>query len=162
MSNFSLNKNNIIENTDFWRENTEKGYVECIQNLIQSKPFGDLKFYIFSFVKRVDDNTGVKKMYHQARLTKPHPVPGCTLLRADPRDPSVVDLMWTIPNEETFGLYSFGKMFADEQISEWVKTFIKDPESMCRPEPDDLNENQIREVYIGIAKQKQKEKACTA
>lgn len=152
MSNFSLSRNKIFENTEYWKQNTESNYVKCIQDMIASRPFGDNKFYIYSFVKRVDDGSGVKKMYHQPRLTKPFPTPGATLLRADPKDASVIDLMWTIPNEETFGLYSCGKMFADEQISAWVKTFIKDPDSMCRPEKDDLSDDQIREVYKGLKK----------
>lgn len=150
MSNFCLKSNQIWENTEFWKQNSEEEYVRCIQNLIASKPFGDHKFYIFSFVKRVDDVSGVKKMYHQPRLTRPDPMPGTTLMKVDPRDPSTATIIWTLPNENNFGLYQSGKMFADPFVHECVQKFLKNPKEMIKPDPDDLTEDQIREIYVDL------------
>jgi len=159
MQNFYLSGGAISDNTAFWKENSEKDYVQCIQNLIQSKPFGEHKFYIFSFVKRVDDTSGVKKMYHQPRLTRPDPLPGTTLMKVDPRDPGTATIVWTLPNQENFGLYSPGKMFADSFVQECIEKFMKDPRSMIQRDPDDLSEDKIRDIYKGIKVQAKMKKA---
>lgn len=150
MSNFYLTKNQIQENTQFWKENSEKEYCETIQKIIESKPFGNYKFYIYQFVKRVDDVTGVKKMYHQPRLTKPDPIPGTTLLRADPQNPEEVTIIWTLPNEENFNLYKYGKLFADPFVFECVEKFLKNPRELMKKEEGDLSDQRIREIYKDI------------
>ncbi len=150
MQNFYLSQGHILDNTQFWKENSEKDYVNCIQNLIQSKPFGDHKFYIFTIVKRVDDDSGVKKMYHQPRLTRPEPVPGTTLIKVDPNDPETATIIWTLPNEENFGMYKEGKMFANSFVHECVEKYKRNAKDMAKPDPDDLSETEIREIYQSI------------
>lgn len=147
MSNYYLKSTNIWENTEFWKENSEKSYVDCIQNLIQSKPFGNRKFYIFSFIKRICDVSGQKKMYHQPRLTRPEPLPGTTLMKVDPNDPETATIVWTLPNQENFGLFKQGKMFADSFVYECIEKFLNNPRELLYPDPDDLNDEQAREVY---------------
>jgi hypothetical protein len=147
MSNFYLDIANIWDNTLFWKENSEADYVRCIQDLITSQPFGNRKFYIFSFVKRLDDMHGYKKMYHQPRLTRPEPVPGTTLLKVDPRSPETATIIWTLPNQENFGLYSQGKAFGDPFVHECIEKYRKDPSQFMRKDPDDLSDNEIREIY---------------
>lgn len=154
MSNFYLSENQIRANTDFWKEQTEIGYVKCIQDLILSKPFGDRKFYIFSFVKRVHDSSGVKKMYHQPRLTRPEPIAGTTLMKVDPKCPDTAKIIWTLPNQENFGLYKYNKVFADPFVHECIDKFTKNPKQLMQPDPDDLTDDQIREIY----KEKKKNK----
>lgn len=154
MSEFLMTLNKVRDNVEFFKQNSENDYVAMINKIIDQDPFNGNKFYIFSFVKRVDDVTGVKKMYHQARLTKPHPVPGATLIRVDPKKKGDMTIMWSIPNQETFGLYSHGKMFANEQIYEWIKQFNENPDKMCEPEKDDLNDLQIKDVYQSKYKKK--------
>lgn len=147
MQNFYLSQGHIQDNTQFWKENSEKDYVNCIQNLIQSRPFGDHKFYIFSIVKRVDDESGIKKMYHQPRLTRPDPVPGTTLIKVDPNDPETATIIWTLPNEENFNFYKSGKLFADPFVHECIEKYRKNPRELITADPDDLSESQIREIY---------------
>lgn len=147
MQNFIITKNKIMDNVQFFKENSENDYVECIQSLIASKPFEEHKFYIFSFVKRVDDVAGIKKMYHQPRLTKPEPIPGSTLIRVDPKDPETALILWTLPNQENFNLYKYNKLFGDRFVDECVEKFKTNPMAMCEPEPDDLTEDQIRDIY---------------
>lgn len=150
MQSFYLKKDQIWENTEFWKQNSEEDYVKCIQSLIASKPFGDHKFYIFSFIKRIDDVSGTKKMFHQPRLTRPDPVPGTSLLKVDPKSPGDAIIVWTLPNRENFGLYQHDKMFADEFVHSCIQRFLNNPDDMCKPDPDDLSDNQIRDIYKGI------------
>ncbi len=150
MSNFYLSQDQVMENTEFWKQNSEADYVKCIQNLIESKPFGNRRFYIFSFVKRMEDMSGVKKMYHQPRLTRPEPLPGTTLIKVDPRDPGECTIVWTLPNRENFGLYKVGKMFSDPFVSECIDKFLNNPRELLYPDSDDLNDDQIREAYKEI------------
>lgn len=139
-----------MDNVEFFKQNSEKGYCETVQNIIQSKPFGKHKFYIFQFVKRVNDEMGVKVMHHQPRLTKPEPVPGSTLLRCDPHNPEEVTIIWTLPNQENFGLYKHGKMFSDPFVHECVKKYLENPKELMKREEGDLDDEEIRKVYLDI------------
>ena len=150
MSNFYLTKNQAHENTEFWVYNSEKEYCDTVRKIIKSKPFGDNKFYIFQFVKRVDDTTGIKKMFHQPRLTKPLPLPGTTLLRVDPQNPDIMKIMWTLPNQENFSLYMEGKMFAEPFVHACIQRYRTNIFEMMQPEPDDLTEEEMQQVYADI------------
>lgn len=152
MQNFKLTGHDIAANTEFWKHNSEKDWVKCVQQTTDwgIKNFGGRPFYIFSFVKRIDDAAGVKKMYHQARLTKPDPVPGSTLLRIHPDAPGDAHIMWTLPNEENFGLYKAGKLFGDPVVHDSVTRFMRNKTDMTRPEPGDVSENEARELYKNI------------
>lgn len=152
MQKFYLSKNDALDSTVHWKENSEADWVACLQDLIQKKPFGDHKFYVFMFVKRVDDLSGIKKMYMQPRLTKPEPLPGTTLMQVDPKDPGTAKMIWTIPNENTFGLYQSGKMFADQFVHECIEKYTKRPWELMKREEGELSENQIREIYKAKAK----------
>lgn len=154
--NYHLTNVNVWENTEFWKQNSEDSYVKCIQDIIKSKPFGNRKFYIFSFVKRVDDAAGIKKMYHQPRLTRPEPLPGTTLMKVDPRDPEEATIIWTLPNQENFHLYKYGKLFGDPFVNDCVDKYLNAPQEFMKKDPDDLNDEQIREAYQEIKKSKRK------
>lgn len=147
MQNFLLTKNQIFENVEFFKEGFDKDYCNTVQQIIKSKPFGNNRFYIFQFVKRVDDVSGVKKMYHYPRLTKPDPLPGTTLLKCNPENPDEVTIVWTLPNQETFGLYKQGKAFGDAFVWECIEKFQNNYTEMCTPDPDDLSDEQIRDYY---------------
>ena len=150
MQNFILSKNQVMDNVQFFKQNSEKGYSEMVQKIIESKPFGNHKFYIFQFVKRVDDNMGIKVMHHQPRLTKPEPLPGTSLLRCDPNDPGQVTIIWTLPNQENFGMYKHGKMFSDPFVHECVKKYLENPKELMKTEEGDLSDEKIREIYREI------------
>lgn len=154
MQNIMLNKNEAQDSTYHWKENSEKDWVNNLQDLIQKKPFGPHKFYVFMFVKRVEDSSGIKKMYMQPRLTKPEPLPGTTLLHVDPKYPEEAKIIWTLPNENSFGLYQEGKMYADPFVHECIEKYTKCPRELMCPEEGDLREEQIREIYKAKAKGK--------
>lgn len=130
----------------------EEEYCKTIQNIIQSRPFGKHKFYIYSFMKRVCDITGAKKLYHFTRLTKPDPIPGTTLLRADPEYPEEVKIIWSLPNDEAFNLYKVGRMFSDPFVHECIMKYLHNRDELMKPEDGDLSEDQIKEIYRGRVK----------
>ena len=125
MQNFYITGMQAHENTLLWQEEFDKDYVKHVQNLILSKPFGDRPFYIHQFVKRVDDQSGLKKMYHHPRMSKPYPQPGSTLLRCDSKSPEKIKIVWTLPNQENFNLYGFGKMYANEFVFNCIRDFLR-------------------------------------
>ena len=106
------------------------------------------------FVKRVDDLSGIKKMYMQPRLTKPEPLPGTTLMHVDPKNPTYAKIIWTLPNENTFGLYKYGKMFSDPFVHECIEKYLTNPNLLMQKEDGDLPEETIREIYKSKAKGK--------
>lgn len=89
-------------------------------------------------------------MYHQARLTRPEPLPGTTLMKVDPKDPLNAVIIWTLPNQENFSLYKYGKMFGDPIVYESVQKYLTNPRELIQRDPDDLNDEQIRQVYREI------------
>ena len=154
MSNFYLSKNEALDSTQHWKENSEKNWVDGLQSLIQKRPFADNKFYVFMFVKMVDNATGIKKMYMQPRLTKPEPVPGSTLMQVDPRNPEEALLIWTLPSEIDEEAVKKGKVFADPFVHECVKNYIYNPRKLMKKEEGELREEEIREIYTAKAKGK--------
>jgi len=155
----NVKNNDVHQDIEIMRSNSDKDYLECIRNIIRSKPFGNHKFYIFSFLKRVDDLVGIKKMYHQPRLTKPDPAPQTSLIKVDPCNPDWCDIKWTIPHEQTFKMFGHGKAFANEFTHDCIVKFLKRPHELSRPDDDDLNEDQIRQVYSQIFQEKARKKA---
>lgn len=149
MPNFMLSQNEALDSIQNVKENSEKNYVDTLQRTVQwgCENFEGFPFYVFQFIKRVDDMAGIKKMYHQARLTKPEPLPGTTLLRIRPDRPGDAVIMWTLPNEEEFDLYKYGRMFADVRVYENIKSFQTNRLNMTRPEDGDASENEIKAIY---------------
>lgn len=157
-SKYYLTKNEALDSVQNFKENSEKDWVQCVQSLVQSNPFGDHKFYIFMFIKRVDDVSGIKKMYHQPRLTKPEPVPGSTLLRVDPKYPEDANIIWTLPNQENFTMYKEGKFFEDPFVHDCVQKFLHNPKELMKPEDGDLPEEKMKELWINYLRRLRTEK----
>lgn len=158
MQNFSLSVKDAIDSVQFVKENSRQSYVDTIQSIIKSDPFDGHPFYIFSFIKRVDDYSGVKKMYHQPRLTRPEPVPGSTLMRVHPQDPGTATIIWTLPNEESFGMYKIGMTFTDPFVFECITTYQKNPKKFMERDEFDLSEEKIREIYKSKLLREKREK----
>lgn len=147
MQNFSISFSDVLDQTYEWKENSEKGWVDCLHEIIAQKPFGNHKFYVFMFLKNVEGITNVKKIYMHPRLTKPDPSPGSTLLKVNPLEPEEAIIIWTLPNIESFGMVDSGKIFSDPLVKKSVDDYLSNPEAMSQPEPDDLSEMEMREIY---------------
>lgn len=152
MQNFLLTLDKIKENTDFWLNNSQDSYVDVLNKTIKwgCENFEGKCFYIFQFIKRVDDGSGIKKMYHQPRLTRPEPVGGTTLIRVDPKNPEQMKIVWTLPNRENFEMYRYQRAFADPFVYDCIQTYKYRREEMLRAEIGDADEREAREIYARI------------
>lgn len=136
--------------TDFKGSN-ERSLEEILVEIIESRPFGDHKFYIHSFMKDTE-NVFVKRLVHHPRLTKPAPMPNSRVFKVDPKDPEVVRVMWILPGIEDLDKFKKGKVFEDETINDSIRAYQKDPARLRQPEPDDPSDEEIRRIYASLKK----------
>ena len=147
MQSFNLTTSKVHEFKDYLNDTNGDSYMKVVRDLIKFDPFDGHKFYIFTIMKMRD-----RDRFHQPRLTKPAPIPGGTLLRVDPMNPEEMKLCWTLPSQEAFGLYKYKKLFADQFVYECIQTYKKNPDQLATPEPDDLTDDQCRELYTNLKK----------
>lgn len=142
MQNFDLTVSKIKEFSEYLGETSGESFMKVVRDLIKLDPFSGKKFYIFSFIKLKD-----KQRFHQPRLTKPEPIPGATLIRVDPKNPEQMELKWTLPSQEYFGLYKDKKAFGDQFVHECILTFLNYPKKLMRKETDDVNDEEAAILY---------------
>lgn len=142
ISNSNWTTKKVKEFTEYLGETNGESFMKVVRELIKLDPFFGHKFYIFSFIKLKD-----RQRYHQPRLTKPEPIPGATLLRVDPKNPDEMQLMWTLPSQEYFGLYKESKVLSDQFVFECIQTFLKYPKKLMRAEKDDVTDEEARKLY---------------
>jgi hypothetical protein len=147
MQNFDLTERRIKEFTEYLGETSGRNFMTIVKEMIRLDPFSGHKFYIFSFIKLKE-----KQRFHQPRLTKPEPVPGGTLVRVDPKNPDQMEMCWTLPGQEAFGLYKYKKLFADQFVYECVQTYLNEPRKLMKPEPDDVSEEDAKKLYEDFRK----------
>ena len=153
--------------------NQEFDIGKCCQSLIDQKPFGDHKFYIFSHARQIDtdemislyqqdlylpescrkykslDDIPTIRLIWQPRLTKPKAQENSMLFKADPTN-DIIEILWIIPRKELWSQYIKGKITESSVIHESIHNFLHDVKSLERPEQDDLSENEIRAIYESI------------
>lgn len=137
---------NVRDYTEELKRDNLRSLEEILIEIIESKPFGDHKFYIHSFTKDTE-NPNVVRFIHHPRLTKPKASPNTKLFRVNPKSPGEVEVMWILPGQESLNLFKKGKIFEDEVISESIDKFLKNPSSLSQKEPDDLSDEEIRRIY---------------
>ena len=147
MQVFSANTDRIENTISLVNNKIETDYLDMIKKMIEEKPFGKHPFYIFTFPKRTDDLIGVKTIYHQPRLTKPDPMPGTTLIKVNPNREDEIRIIWILPGKESFNMYKKGKRFSDPIVYDSIQAYLKNPDLLTKPEPDDLTEDEIKDAY---------------
>lgn len=140
---------NVIDFTQDFKQSNMESLEEILHEIISSRPFGDHKFYINSFMKDTED-VFVKRLIHHPRLTKPEPVPNSRLYRVDPNRPDEVTVMWILPNAEEMKLFKKGKVFEDELINDSIRMYHKDKGKLRQKEPDDLPDEEVRRIYASL------------
>lgn len=131
--------------TDF-KESNMDSLEEILTEIIESRPFGDHKFYIHSFLKDTE-NVMVKRLIHHPRLTKPRPMPNTRLFKVNPKVSGEVEVMWILPGLEEMHLFKKGKLFENEIINDSIRTFLKDPAKLRVREADDPSDEEARRIY---------------
>ena len=142
---------NVLDFTHDLKKDNARDLEEILIEIIESRPFGDHKFYIHSFLKDTDD-VYVKRFLHHPRLTKPMPSPNSRLFKVNPKVPEDVEVMWILPGQESMHLFQKGKLFQDELINDSIREFMRNPEKLRQPEPDDVSDEEARRIYSSLKK----------
>jgi len=129
---------------------------ECCEDLIKQRPFGDRPFYIFAH-GRTDDDGVTKRLIWQPRLTKPKAQTNSMLFRATPGT-DIIIVIWILPPRELWEAYQRGMMMEDSTVIESIKAFLYDRASLERPEPDDPDDETVKQIYMEISKDAQRNK----
>lgn len=122
---------------------------ECCQDLINQRPFGNYPFYIWAHA-RTDENTHIKRIIWQPRLTRPKPQTNSMLFKAYPGT-DTIKVIWIIPAREMWEQYEKGKLTQNELIYNSIQDFQYNRASLEINEPDDFSDEKINEIYKELA-----------
>ena len=130
---------------------------ECCQNLINQRPFGNHPFYIFAHT-RTDDDGVTKRLLWQPRLTKPKSQTNSMLFKAYPGTDNI-KVIWMIPSPELWYSFDRGKMTENQTVLDSIDKFRYHRHVLDSPEPDDLSDERINEIYRQLSMSAREKKA---
>lgn|ERR1051326_744367 len=149
-------KINRLETHDRYEYFTNQSFNidECVKNLTEQRPFGNHAFYIFAHA-RTDDDGFTKRLIWQPRLTKPKAQTNSMLFKVFPGT-EIIHVIWMIPDRMLWGQFKKGNVTDNKMVRESIFDFENNREKLEAPDPTDLNDVQINEIYrqIGLAAQK--------
>ncbi len=122
---------------------------DCVADLIKQRPFGNHAFYIFAHT-RTDEDGVTKRLIWQPRLTKPKSQTNSMLFKAYPGT-DVIKVIWMIPARELWNQYVKGNVTENQTCYNSIQDFLKRREILDEPEKDDLNDEQINQIYKDLA-----------
>jgi hypothetical protein len=151
---------------------------ECVQSLIDQKPFGNHPFYIFAHARTIDLDEKIaifqqdlnehilnpfhirkyailadvpeKRLVWQPRLTKPKSQPNSMLFKAYPGTDNI-NILWILPPEEHWGQSEKGNV-TEHDISAWsINMYRYKKYQLDKKEDDDLSDSQIDRIYQEIS-----------
>jgi len=129
---------------------------ECCQNLIDQRPFGENSFYIFAHT-RTDDDYVTKRLIWQPRLTKPKAQTNSMLFKWV-HGTDNIRICWLIPAREMWNQYKKGNVTGHD-ITVWsIDQFENHRKSLESPEPDDLSDLQIDQIYRDVSNEARRKK----
>jgi hypothetical protein len=140
-------KINILDAHDRLNHFTKQSFsiAECVQDMIDQRPFGEHPFYIFAHT-RTDDDGLRKRLIWQPRLTRPRAETNSMLFKAYPGTDHV-KTFWIIPPQEMWAQYKKDNLTESKMISESIYNYKNNKEMLEKSEDDDLNDSQINAVY---------------
>jgi hypothetical protein len=117
---------------------------DCVQDIINQKPFGDHPFYLFCHPRTDDD--GVRKRYIWSPwIWKPRSQSNSALYKAYPGT-DIIKIIWIIPPREMWNVYQKGMLFENEIIINSTYLFDYDIPKLESPEPDDPSPERAQEI----------------
>lgn len=122
---------------------------ECVQDLVNKRPFGNHAFYIFVH-PRTDDDGVKKRLIWQPRLTKPQAQTNSMLFKAYPGS-DLIKVIWMIPDRTTWAQYQKGKLTQNETVFQSIEDFLHNRDKLEQREIDDLPDDEIARVYTEIS-----------
>lgn len=129
---------------------------ECVQDLINKRPFGNIPFYIFAHA-RTEDNGVDKRLIWQPRLTKPKAQSNSMLFKAYPGT-DLIKVIWMIPARELWGQYKKGNVTQNKTVTNSIHDFQFNRKELEAKEADDLMDFQIDDIYEQLSREAQKKK----
>lgn len=122
---------------------------ECVQSLINQRPFGEHAFYIFAH-PRTDEDGVTKRMIWQPRLTKPKAQTNSMLFKVYPGT-DVVKIIWMIPERHLWPQYNMDKMTHSKIVYDSIQDFQFDRQKLDKAEEDDLPDHIIEKIYRDLS-----------
>jgi hypothetical protein len=122
---------------------------QCVQDLVNKRPFGNNPFYIFAHT-RTDDDGVTKRLIWQPRLTKPKAAPNSMLFKAYPGT-DLIKVFWMIPAKEMWAQYQKGKLTENQTVCESIHDYNHNRTKLEEPESDDLTDDEIAKIYTEIS-----------
>lgn len=150
---------------------------KTVQNIIDSRPFGEHPFYIFAHARTLglDEkmerfnkdtylsiaDTTYKKKYKtladveekrliwQPRLTKPKAETNSWLFKAYPGK-DLVKVIWMLPEEAMWPQYEKGKMTESDTVLYSIEMYKNQRQKLEAKEEDDLDDDTCRSIYRQI------------
>lgn len=134
-----------------------QGVDDCLKRNPLSLALQEKSPYIYIFAHpRTHDDGVTKKMLWQPRLSKPQPQTNSYLFRAKSHTEEV-EVCWMLPPPEMWKQYQKGNITESEIVSWSIDQYINNRLELGKPYPDDYNEEQIRQILRGIAKEMDEE-----
>jgi hypothetical protein len=103
----------------------DKSWPETLEKTLNEFPHGDEDFYIFTFTKWNYHTIPPEFTISHCPL-KWYPstwaLPGTTLRKISPKG-GWVKIIWTLPEEHAFDLFTSGKIFADEIVLDSIRKY---------------------------------------
>jgi hypothetical protein len=138
--------------------NISQGANDCLKTnptsiaLQQYSPY----IYIWAHPRTADDGVN-KRMLWQPRLTKPTAQTNSYLFRAQ-SNTDILEICWLLPPREMWAQYKKGNVTEHEFVLWSIDMFENHRQDLERPDPDDLNEEQCKNIYLRIAAEADEEK----
>lgn len=133
--------------------NVSEGAEDCLKKnplsigLQQYSPY----IYLFAHPRTADDGVN-KKMYWQPRLTKPIAQTNSYLFRAI-SNTDQIEVCWLLPPREHWTQYKKGNVTEHDLVLWSIQQFQTNRESLEKPYPDDLSDDQCMNIYRKVAKE---------
>lgn len=118
---------------------------ETCQKICSDRPFGNHPFYIFAHARTADDGI-TKRLIWQPRLTKPKAQTNSMLFKVYPGT-DMIKVIWMIPARELWNQYRYGNITQNQTIFDSIIDFQYNRKALERKEDDDLNDDQIDQIY---------------
>lgn len=138
--------------------NIAQGASDCLMKndlslaLQQYSPY----IYIFAHPRTADDGVN-KRMLWQPRLTKPRAQTNSYLFRAISKT-DMLEPVWLLPPQETWAQYKKGNVTEHELVLWSIDQYISNRVEMEKSFPDDLTDDQVRNIYTKVALERDEQK----
>lgn len=136
-------------------EAISRGCDDCLKRNPLSLALQQRSPYVYIFAHpRKHENEHDTRMLWQPRLSKPAPQTNSYLFRAKSHT-DILEICWQIPPREMWSQYRTGNV-TECQIANWsIHMFQNFRKTLESPYEDDLNDEQIRNIYDDIRRQKE-------